>query len=47
MSSDGLEVVAIVTPELHHFEPTMAAIKAKKHIIIEKPIAHLLKKLIK
>ena len=38
-SRDDIEAVAIVTPELHHFEPTMAAIRAKKHIIIEKPIA--------
>lgn len=34
-----VEAVAIITTEHHHFEPAMSAIRAGKHIIIEKPLA--------
>jgi UDP-N-acetylglucosamine 3-dehydrogenase len=38
--NDGeIEAVAIITIEHHHYEPCMEAIKAGKHIIIEKPLA--------
>ncbi len=39
INSDGLEAVAVVTDEHHHYGPVMAALKAKKHVILEKPIA--------
>ena len=39
LSSDGVEAVAIVTDEHNHYEPTMAALKAGKHVLLEKPIA--------
>jgi len=31
--------VSIVTPDFAHLEPAIAAIKARKHILIEKPLA--------
>lgn len=37
---DAVEVVDIVTPTLSHFECAVTAIKQKKHIFIEKPIAN-------
>ena len=39
INSDGVEAVAVVTDEHHHYEPVMAALKAGKHVIVEKPIA--------
>ena len=39
LASDDIEVVAIVTSEPFHCGPMVAAAKAKKHVIIEKPIA--------
>ncbi|MFC2145454.1 Gfo/Idh/MocA family protein [Actinomycetota bacterium] len=39
LASDDLEAVAIVTAEPFHHDPMVAAAKAKKHVIIEKPIA--------
>ena len=39
IGSDGVEAVAVVTDEHHHHEPVMAALKAGKHVIVEKPIA--------
>lgn len=39
IGSDGVEAVAVVTDEHHHFDPVMAALKAGKHVIVEKPIA--------
>ena len=43
LAGDDVEAVAIVTPEPHHYAPTIAALKAKKHIVLEKPIAPTLK----
>ena len=39
INSDGVEAVAIVTDEHHHHGPVMAALKAGKHVVVEKPIA--------
>jgi UDP-N-acetylglucosamine 3-dehydrogenase len=39
INSDGVEAVAIVTDEHHHYDPVMAALKAGKHVVVEKPIA--------
>jgi len=39
LNNDDIEAVAIVTAEPFHYEPMVAAAKAKKHVIIEKPIA--------
>ena len=43
LAGDEVEAVAIVTPEPHHYAPCMAAVKARKHIVLEKPIAPTLK----
>lgn len=37
---DAVDVVDIVTPTLSHYDCAVAAIKKKKHIFIEKPIAN-------
>ena len=42
LADPNVEVVFICTPEHLHHEMAMAAIKAKKHIYLEKPIAHTL-----
>ncbi len=34
-----VEVVSVVTPESLHLEPVLAAAQARKHILLEKPIA--------
>ena len=43
INSDGVEAVAVVNNELYHHGPVMAALKAGKHVIVEKPIAPTLK----
>ncbi|QYU67821.1 Gfo/Idh/MocA family oxidoreductase [Leptolyngbya sp. 15MV] len=40
--TDGVEVVAIVTPNHRHAEPAMAFLKAGIHVICDKPLAHTL-----
>ncbi|MFO1037565.1 MAG: Gfo/Idh/MocA family oxidoreductase [Geminicoccaceae bacterium] len=35
-----IEAVTIVTPDRHHVAPAVAAAKAGKHILLEKPMAH-------
>lgn len=40
---DAVDVVNIVTPTLSHYEMAKIAINKKKHIFIEKPIAHSIK----
>ncbi len=40
LADPNVDVVFIMTPEHLHYEMTMAAIKAKKHIYVEKPLAH-------
>ncbi len=37
-----VDALSIVTPTLHHFEIAQKAIKAGKHIFIEKPLTHTL-----
>jgi predicted dehydrogenase len=34
-----IEIVSVVTPESFHVEPVLAAAQARKHILLEKPIA--------
>ena len=36
---EAVDVVSIITPTLSHFEMAKKAIRAKKHVFIEKPIA--------
>lgn len=43
LNSDGVEAVAVVTAEHYHYDPVMAALKAGKHVVVEKPIAPKLK----
>lgn len=40
LADPNVEVVFICTPEHLHYEMTLAALKAKKHIYVEKPLAH-------
>lgn len=42
IADPSIDVVFICTPEHLHHEMAMAALKAKKHIYLEKPIAHTL-----
>jgi predicted dehydrogenase len=39
LRDDGVEAVAIATPAATHHELTMAALRAGKHVLVEKPIA--------
>jgi predicted dehydrogenase len=34
-----VDAVSVATPDFLHFEPTMAAIEAGKHVLVEKPLA--------
>ncbi|MDD5659726.1 MAG: Gfo/Idh/MocA family oxidoreductase, partial [Actinomycetota bacterium] len=43
INSDGVEAIAVVNNELYHHGPVMAALQARKHVILEKPIAPSLK----
>jgi UDP-N-acetylglucosamine 3-dehydrogenase len=43
INSDGIEAVAVVNNELYHYGPVMAALKAGKHVVLEKPISPNLK----
>jgi UDP-N-acetylglucosamine 3-dehydrogenase len=36
---NDIEAVSVVTPETLHLEPVLAAVQAKKHVLLEKPIA--------
>jgi len=38
LKTPGLEIVTIATPSGSHLEPAIAAAKAKKHVISEKPM---------
>ncbi len=40
LALDDIEAVSIVTPDRAHVEPAIAAAKAGKHILLEKPMAH-------
>ncbi len=37
---EAVDIVSIITPTLSHFEMAEKAIRLKKHVFIEKPIAH-------
>ena len=39
---EEVDALSIVTPTLHHFEIAQKAIKAGKHVFIEKPLTHTL-----
>ncbi len=39
LAHDGVDIVVICTPHTNHPEETIAAAKAGKHIVIEKPVA--------
>lgn len=43
INSDSVEAVAVVNNELYHHGPVIAALKAGKHVVVEKPIAPTLK----
>lgn len=38
VAQDGVDVVGITTPSGAHLEPALAALSARKHVVIEKPI---------
>ena len=40
LAHDGIDIVAVCTPQQHHCDNTIAAAQAGKHIVIEKPIAN-------
>lgn len=40
LADKNVDAVVIATPEHLHYPMTMAAIKAKKHIYVEKPLSH-------
>jgi len=40
LARPDIDAVSIVTPDLHHVAPAVAAAKAGKHILLEKPMAH-------
>src|SRR5262249_50070239 len=37
---DDIDVIDVVTGDHGHFELTMAALEAGKHVLVEKPVAH-------
>ena len=38
LARPGLDAVCITTPSAMHLEPALAAIRARKHLMIEKPL---------
>lgn len=40
LERDDIDVVDVVTGDSSHFELTMAALEAGKHVLVEKPVAH-------
>src|SRR5256885_4197136 len=40
LDRDDIDVVDVVTGDDNHFEITMAALEAGKHVLVEKPVAH-------
>ncbi len=39
LQMDEIDIVSVCTPNAFHFEPTMDALKAGKHVLVEKPMA--------
>jgi predicted dehydrogenase len=39
LALDGIDAVSVTTPNAHHAAPSIAALKAGKHVLCEKPIA--------
>ena len=35
----GVEAISVCTPNVHHAAPTIAALRAGAHVLVEKPIA--------
>jgi predicted dehydrogenase len=40
LERDDIDVIDVVTGDHSHFELTMAALEAGKHVLVEKPVAH-------
>jgi len=40
LKRDDIDIIDVVTRDREHFEVTMAAIEAGKHVLSEKPVAH-------
>ena len=40
LERDDIDVIDVVTGDHGHFELTMAALEAGKHVLVEKPVAH-------
>ena len=40
LERDDIDVIDVVTGDSDHFELTMAALEAGKHVLVEKPVAH-------
>jgi predicted dehydrogenase len=39
LEMDEIDIVSVCTPNTYHFQPTMDALKAGKHVLVEKPMA--------
>jgi predicted dehydrogenase len=39
LNADGADAVSIVTPDAHHLETALLCLKARKHVLCEKPLA--------
>src|SRR6056297_2297633 len=44
LSHGGVDIVTICTPSGFHMEPTLEAVEAGKHVIVEKPLEVTLKR---
>jgi len=42
LAKDEVDAISVATPEQQHKDPSVAAAKAGKHVLVEKPIAHTL-----
>ena len=39
LNQENVDVVSIATPDPYHKDPVLTAIKYKKHVLVEKPLA--------